>query len=125
MIPKPTPKMMDYANKNWVKKNIMITKETRNNLLEYYGYLRQSLKVSNDWFEKRKIESKIDALEVLLDIKANPNSPENSYPIAYCFKICSPIYDNHEIWKICDLCGNEVDIKKEVDNNCHCGGKFK
>mgnify|MGYP003479327198 CR=1 FL=1 len=23
MIPKPTPKMMDYANKNWVKKNII------------------------------------------------------------------------------------------------------
>ena len=33
--------------------------------------------------------------------------------------------ENHEIWRICDLCGNEVDIKKEVDNNCHCGGKFK
>ena len=33
--------------------------------------------------------------------------------------------ENHEIWRICDLCGNEGDIKKEVDNNCHCGGKFK
>ena len=78
MIPKPTPKMMDYANKNWVKKNIMITKETRNNLLEYYGYLRQSLKVSNDWFEKRKIESKIDSLEVLLDIKAPSHKIKNN-----------------------------------------------
>lgn len=56
----------------------MITKETRNNLLEYYGYLRQSLKVSNDWFEKRKIESKIDSLEVLLDIKAPSHKIKNN-----------------------------------------------
>ena len=48
----------------------MLTKEIINNLLQYYGYLRQSLKVSNDFFDKRKIESKIDALEVLLNIKA-------------------------------------------------------
>jgi len=48
----------------------MLTKEIINNLLQYYGYLRQSLKVSNDFFDKRKIEAKIDALEVLLDIKS-------------------------------------------------------
>lgn len=47
----------------------MLTQETRNNLLRYYGYLRQSLKVSNDWFEMRRIERKLDALEELLDIK--------------------------------------------------------
>ena len=56
----------------------MLTKEIINNLLQYYGYLRQSLKVSNDWFEKRKIESKIDALEVLLDIKAPSHKIKNN-----------------------------------------------
>mgnify|MGYP003440576902 FL=1 len=56
----------------------MLTKEIINNLLQYYGYLRQSLKVSNDWFEKRKIESKIDVLEVLLDIKAPSHKIKNN-----------------------------------------------
>ena len=56
----------------------MLTKEIINNLLQYYGYLRQSLKVSNDFFDKRKIESKIDALEVLLDIKAPSHKIKNN-----------------------------------------------
>jgi hypothetical protein len=33
---------------------------------------------------------------------------------------------NHEKFRTCDRCGNEVDIRKELDpENCHCGGKFK
>lgn len=47
----------------------MLTQETIDALLQHYGYLRQSLKVSHDWFEKRKIERKLNALEEILDIK--------------------------------------------------------
>lgn len=49
----------------------MLTELTKENLLQYYGALRHELTYTYDYFERRTIEDKIDALEVLLDIKKN------------------------------------------------------
>lgn len=37
------------------------------------------------------------------------------------------VKDNHEMWRTCKDCGNEVDLRKELDTtNCAlCGGKLK
>ena len=41
----------------------------KNYLCGYYGYLRETRKTTHEWNDKRVLEKKIKALEVLLDIE--------------------------------------------------------
>lgn len=44
----------------------MMSEELKNKLLEYYGELQYTLEQSNDYFAKRKIQYKMEAIDILI-----------------------------------------------------------
>lgn len=53
-------------------------------------------------------------------------APKKKVETISTFRPARYLESNHEKWRTCDRCGNEVDLRKELNDNCVlCGGKFK